>query len=162
MQWWAWIAVGAILLGSELAFVDAQFYLVFVGASRLRRGDAAARRDWTLPDGFSGCYSRPWPRRSVVTFRRRIYEKMRRTLPAVKGGPAGETMTLPAVLPPGETCRLEYRGCSWSAINGGKAAIRRRCARARIDRVDGLDADRARIIKLRRVSWTFPSATHSS
>ena len=33
MYWWAWIAVGAILLGSELAFVDAQFYLVFVGAS---------------------------------------------------------------------------------------------------------------------------------
>ncbi len=35
MEWWAWIAVGAILLGSELAFVDAQFYLVFVGASAL-------------------------------------------------------------------------------------------------------------------------------
>ena len=35
MQWWAWIAVGAILLGSELAFVDAQFYLVFIGASAL-------------------------------------------------------------------------------------------------------------------------------
>ena len=33
MQWWAWLAVGAILLGSELAFVDAQFYLVFIGAS---------------------------------------------------------------------------------------------------------------------------------
>ncbi len=35
MQWWAWIAVGAILLGSELALVDAQFYLVFIGASAL-------------------------------------------------------------------------------------------------------------------------------
>ena len=35
MQWWAWIAVGAILLGSELAFVDAQFYLVFIGAAAL-------------------------------------------------------------------------------------------------------------------------------
>ena len=35
MQWWAWIAVGAILLGSELAFVDAQFYLVIVGGSAL-------------------------------------------------------------------------------------------------------------------------------
>ena len=38
MEWWAWIAVGAILLGSELAFVNAQFYLVFVGASRTGRG----------------------------------------------------------------------------------------------------------------------------
>ena len=35
MEWWAWIAVGAILLVSELAFVDAQFYLLFVGASAL-------------------------------------------------------------------------------------------------------------------------------
>jgi membrane protein implicated in regulation of membrane protease activity len=35
MQWWAWIAVGAILLGSELTFIDAQFYLVFVGGSAI-------------------------------------------------------------------------------------------------------------------------------
>lgn len=35
MEWWAWIAVGAILLGSELGFIDAQFYLVFVGGSAL-------------------------------------------------------------------------------------------------------------------------------
>jgi membrane protein implicated in regulation of membrane protease activity len=35
MEWWAWIAIGAVLLGSELAFIDAQFYLVFVGASAL-------------------------------------------------------------------------------------------------------------------------------
>ena len=35
MQWWAWIAVGAILLGSEMAFVDAQFYLVFIGSAAL-------------------------------------------------------------------------------------------------------------------------------
>ena len=34
MQWWGWIAVGVILLGAELAFVDAQFYLVFIGGAR--------------------------------------------------------------------------------------------------------------------------------
>ena len=44
MQWWAWIAVGAILLGSELAFVDAQFYLVIVGGSALVVGMLGARR----------------------------------------------------------------------------------------------------------------------
>ena len=26
MAWWAWIVVGVMLLGSELAFIDAQFY----------------------------------------------------------------------------------------------------------------------------------------
>jgi len=62
---------------------------------------------------------------------------MRRKLPPLKGGPAGEIVTLPADLPPGEICRLEYRGCSWSAVNGGKTAIAAG-AKARIERVDGL------------------------
>ena len=31
MPWWAWIVVGAFLLASELALIDAQFYLVFFG-----------------------------------------------------------------------------------------------------------------------------------
>ena len=59
----------------------------------------------------------------MVTFRRRIYERMRRKLPTSKQGPAGETVILPAALPPGETCRLEYRGSSWSAVNGGQSVI---------------------------------------
>jgi membrane protein implicated in regulation of membrane protease activity len=55
----------------------------------------------------------------------------------LKGGPAGEIVTLPADLPPGEICRLEFRGCSWSALNGGKAPIAAG-GKARIERVDGL------------------------
>ena len=55
----------------------------------------------------------------------------------MKTGPAGETITLPSILLPGETCRLEYRGGSWSAINGGKSVIEAGAA-ARISRVDGL------------------------
>jgi membrane protein implicated in regulation of membrane protease activity len=102
MQWWAWIAVGAILLGSELGFVDAQFYLVFVGAAALLVGvlDLGGLLD-------------------------------------MKQGPVGETVVLPAALPPGETCRLEYCGSSWNAVNGGKSAIAAG-QRARIARVNGL------------------------
>jgi membrane protein implicated in regulation of membrane protease activity len=136
MQWWAWIAVGAILLGSELAFVDAQFYLVFVGASALIVGllqitglDLAVWLQWLIFAVLAAT--------SMLTFRRRIYERMRRGLPALKGGPAGETVTMPQTLSPGETCRLEFRGGSWSAINGGKAEIAAG-AKARIERVDGL------------------------
>jgi membrane protein implicated in regulation of membrane protease activity len=136
MQWWAWIAVGAILLGSELAFVDAQFYLVFVGASAFVVGllaltglELAMWLQWLIFAVLAAT--------SMLTFRRRIYERMRRGLPAVKGGPAGETVTLPTALPPGETCRLEYRGGSWSAINGGKSVIPAG-SQARIARVDGL------------------------
>jgi membrane protein implicated in regulation of membrane protease activity len=136
MEWWAWIAVGAILLGSELAFVDAQFYLVFVGASAFVVGMVQATGlglavwlQWLIFAVLAAT--------SMLAFRRRIYERMRRGLPAMKGGPAGEIVTLPMALPPGETCRLEFRGCSWSAINGGRALIAAG-ARARIERVDGL------------------------
>jgi len=135
MQWWAWIAVGAILLGSELAFVDAQFYLVFVGAAALIVG--------FLDLGFALSLWLQWvifavlAVVSMVGFRRRIYERMRRNLPIIRSGPAGEVVIVTAPLPPGETCRIEYRGSSWSAINGGNSIIAAG-ARARIERVDGL------------------------
>jgi hypothetical protein len=136
MYWWAWIAVGAILLGSELAFIDAQFYLVFVGASAFVVGmlqlvgiASAVWLQWLIFAVLAAT--------SMFTFRRRIYERMRSGLPALKVGPAGEIVTIPVALPPGETCRLEYRGCSWSAVNAGLGAIAAG-SRARIERVDGL------------------------
>jgi len=136
MEWWAWIAVGAVLLGSELGFVDAQFYLVFVGGSALVVGFLdlagllpAVWLQWLL-FALLAVFS-------MVTFRRRIYERMRRKLPAMKQGPAGEIVVLPAELQPGETCRLEYCGSSWNAVNGGKSPIVAG-QRARIDRVNGL------------------------
>jgi membrane protein implicated in regulation of membrane protease activity len=136
MQWWAWIAVGAILLGSELAFVDAQFYLVFVGTSAFIVG-MLQLTGLGMPEWLQWLAFATMAATSVLTFRRQVYERMRRKLPAMKGGPAGEIITLPTELSPGETCRLEYRGGSWSAVNGGKAAIPAG-AKARIDRVDGL------------------------
>jgi membrane protein implicated in regulation of membrane protease activity len=136
MEWWAWIAVGAILLGSELAFVDAQFYLVFVGASAFAVG-MLQLTGLGMPVWLQWLIFAALAVTSLVIFRRRIYDRMRRKLPPLKGGPAGEIVTLPADLPPGETCRLEYRGCSWSALNGGKTAIAAG-AKARIERVDGL------------------------
>jgi membrane protein implicated in regulation of membrane protease activity len=136
MQWWAWIAIGAILLGSELAFVDAQFYLVFVGASAFVVG-LLQRAGPGLAIWLQWLIFAVLAATSMLTFRRKIYERMRRGLPAMKGGPAGETVTMPEALPPGESCRLEFRGSSWSAINGGTTLIPAGAA-ARIRRVDGL------------------------
>ncbi|MFI4890997.1 MAG: NfeD family protein [Steroidobacterales bacterium] len=136
MQWWAWIAGGAILLGAELAFVDAQFYLVLLGASAATVG--------LLSLGYAGMPA--WLQwlvfsllavGSMTTFRRRIYARMRPKLPAMQAGPAGETLIVPQDLPPGETCRIEYRGSSWSAVNAGHGVIAAG-SRARIERVDGL------------------------
>ena len=136
MQWWAWIAVGAILLGSELALVNAQFYLVFIGSAALFVGflelaglKAPDWMQWTLFTLLAGF--------SMVAFRRRVYEYLRHNLPALKSGPQGETVILPAALPPGESCRLEFRGSSWSAVNAGNSVIGAG-ERARIQRVDGL------------------------
>jgi inner membrane protein len=136
MNWWAWIIIGAILLGSELAFVDAQFYLVFVGAAAFAVGLAQAA-GLGAPEWLQWLIFAVLAATSMLGFRRRIYERVRRTLPAVKAGPAGEIVTLPQTLSPGESCRLEFRGSSWSAINGGKAPIAAG-AQARIARVDGL------------------------
>jgi membrane protein implicated in regulation of membrane protease activity len=136
MQWWAWIAVGAVLLGSELTWVNAQFFLVFLGGAALIVGfadlaglNAPAWLQWTAFAFLAAV--------SMVGFRRRVYERLRPNLPAVRGGPLGETVILPTALPPGETCRLEFRGSSWSAINSGESLIAAG-ARARIARVDGL------------------------
>jgi membrane protein implicated in regulation of membrane protease activity len=136
MLWWAWIIVGAVLLGSELAFVNAQFYLVFIGSAALVVGflDLAGLilADWLQWSLFALLAVV-----SLVAFRRRIYERMRPRLPLMKTGPEGETVILPAALPPGASCRLEFRGCSWSAVNGGHSVIAAG-ERARIERVDGL------------------------
>ncbi len=136
MQWWAWIAIGAILLGSELTLVNAQFYLVFLGVSAFTVGLLAIL-------GVLGAGYLQWlvfavlAVVSMLAFRKQVYERMRHAYPAVKEGPAGETVTLPTALPPGATCRLEYRGSSWNAINGGKSLIEAG-AKARITRVDRL------------------------
>jgi membrane protein implicated in regulation of membrane protease activity len=136
MQWWAWITVGALLLGSELTFVNAQFYLIFVGASALVVGfldlAGAIPADWIQWSLFSILAIV-----SLIAFRRRVYERVRRKLPDIKLGPKGESVVLPTDLPPGESCRLEFRGCSWSAVNGGRSLIAAG-ERARIDRVEGL------------------------
>jgi len=136
MDWWAWIAIGAVLLGSELAFIDAQFYLVFVGASALVVGFLE----------LTGLLPLLWLQWavfgilavvSVIVFRRRIYSKLRRKIPDMMHGPVGDTLVIPAPLQPGETCRLEYCGSYWSATNGGSSLIAAG-QHARIDQVKGL------------------------
>jgi len=136
MQWWMWIAAGAILFGAEMTLISADFYLVFLGVAALIVGllslfgwVAVAWLQWLLFAALAGL--------SMVTFRRWIYERLRRRLPVMQQGPAGQVVVLPSQLNPGESCRVEYCGSSWSAINGGPAPIGAGSP-ARIDRVDGL------------------------
>ena len=136
MQWWAWIAVGAVLLVLELTLIAADFYLVFLGIAALIIGmltlAGLLTTDWVqwLSFGALAAFS-------MATFRRWVYDRLRRRLPEMNSGPVGHTVVMPADLKPGESCRLEYCGSSWSALNGGASLIGAG-GRARVDRVDGL------------------------
>jgi membrane protein implicated in regulation of membrane protease activity len=117
MEWWAWITVGAILLGSELTFVNAQFYLVFVGGAALVVGFldlvGAPLADWMQWALFAVLAAV-----SLVGFRRRLYARLYRNLPAMNAGPEGEIVIVPQALTPGESCRLEHRTCRWADARG--------------------------------------------
>jgi membrane protein implicated in regulation of membrane protease activity len=137
MTWWAWMIVGAMLLGAELGFIDAQFYLVFLGVS-------------ALVVGLIGMAGLGWPQWaqwacfgtlaivSLLAFRRSIYQRLRGNgPPAVQTGPAGQLLTLPAALAPGASCQVEYRGSYWTATNGSDQPLAAG-ARVKVARVHGL------------------------
>jgi len=137
MQWWSWIAGGVILLGAELMFVDAQFYLVFIGGAALLVGaltaaepDFAPWLQWLLFSLIAVF--------ALLGLRGRIYAKLRGgALPGFQDGLVGESVHVPVPLAAGQECRLEYRGSTWDAVNAGAAPIAAG-AQARIERVAGL------------------------
>ena len=115
MTWWAWMIAGALLLGAELSFINAQFYLVFIGAS-------------AIVVGLVGSIFPAWPAAeywalfatlaivSSVTFRRTLYQRLSRDTPSVAASSDGYVV-LPSSLAPGESCQVEYRGSHWEATN---------------------------------------------
>jgi membrane protein implicated in regulation of membrane protease activity len=123
MPWWGWMIVGAILLGAEMFVVDAQFYLVFLGVAAALVG-LAGLAGVVLPDWVQWLAFAVLAVVSMLAFRQRLYERLRRP-----GGVIDERLTpgdklrIPATLAPGESCRVDYRGTSWTARNDGEAAI---------------------------------------
>jgi membrane protein implicated in regulation of membrane protease activity len=115
MSWWGWIIAGAILLGAELTFVNAQFYLVFIGSAAILVGlvtmitAAASWVQWALFAVLAIV--------SMVTFRSRIYRRFHGASPAVNTGPAGGVLTLHVPLAAGESCQAEYGGTFWTVRN---------------------------------------------
>lgn len=135
MSWWGWIIAGAILLGAELSFVNAQFYLVFVGSAAILVGLAALLAplapwlQWALFGVLAIV--------SMVTFRSRVYQRFNRALPHVHTGPAGGLITLQVALGAGESCQAEYGGTFWTVRNDSDTPIPSG-SRARIARVQNL------------------------
>ncbi len=135
MVWWGWVIGGAILLGAELGFVDAQFYLVFVGSAAVLTGLLAALAplavwaQWAIFAALAII--------SMVTFRSHVYHWVRGPAAPVKTGPGNEVLTLPVALAPGESCRCEHGGTSWTVQNDSNTPMAQG-ARARVHGVQGL------------------------
>ena len=123
MPWWAWLVVGIGLLGVEMFVIDAQFYLVFLGASATIVGLL----------GLAGVTTPEWAQwlifsilsiLTMLAFRRRLYELVRgRSGHVEERLTVGDRVLVPVRLEPGQSCRVDYRGSSWSARNTGTQAI---------------------------------------
>ena len=135
MTWWGWIIAGAILLGAELAFVSAQFYLVFIGSAAILTG--LATLVLPLPEWVQWALFAVLAIVSMVAFRSRVYHGFTRTSPQVDTGPAGGLITLQVSLGAGESCQAEYGGTFWTVRNDSDTPIPSG-SRARIARVQDL------------------------
>ncbi len=137
MPWWGWIIFGALLLGSELMFIDAAFYLVFIGLAAIITGLAGLLglgleywAQWILFAGLSLV--------AMVLFREQLYKRLRGGNSAgYQTGPAGETVKLEQDLAPGDRARISYRGTTWTILNMGAEAMSSG-ENVRIHSVDGL------------------------
>lgn len=137
MPWWSWLILAAIALAVEMFVLDAQFYLVFFGISAAAMGLLAllgvGMPDWTQWLVFS-----IFAVISMVSFRQRLYTMVRgRTGHVEERLTLGDRVTVPVRLEPSQTCRVDYRGSSWTARNVDERAIEAG-REAVIARVDGL------------------------
>ena len=137
MQWWVWIVLGLVLLCIELLVVDVQFYLVFLGVSAALVG-LIGLAGVDLPGWAQSVAFAVLSLVSVLVFRARIYKLIRaRSAEVDQPWKLGDRVRVPVLLEPGQTCRVDYRGSSWSARNVDDRAIAAG-ADALIANVDGL------------------------
>lgn len=136
MSWWGWMILGLILLGSEMGFLDAAFFLVFLGASALIVGllklSGVAMPIWSEWILFATLSIT-----SMVFFRKRLYTLVRSGAKGLTDPLVGEYITIEDGLQLNSSTRVEHRGSTWTARNNGPEAIGPG-QDARIVQVDGL------------------------
>jgi inner membrane protein len=135
MTWWGWIIAGAILLGAELSFVNAHFYLVLIGSAAILTGLVSLVLP--LAEWLQWALFAVLAIGSMVTFRNRLYRRFTHAMPKVDTGPTGGLITLQVSLGAGESCQAEYGGTFWTVRNDSDATIPSG-SRARIARVQDL------------------------
>lgn len=137
MPWWGWLVVGIGLLGVEMFVIDAQFYLFFIGASAAIVG-LIGLAGLNLPDWSQWLIFAALAIVTMVGFRRRIYDLVRNRSGHVEERlTLGDRVVVPVLLDVGQTCRVDYRGSSWTARNVDVQAIEAG-REAVITQIDGL------------------------
>jgi membrane protein implicated in regulation of membrane protease activity len=124
------------LFGMELLAVDAQFYLVFAGLAAVVVGllglvgiDLPVWAQWLSFAVLSLV--------AMFTIRRQIYEKFLSKPLGKVNTDIDQHIVIGQELAPGKSCRIEYRGSGWTAVNVGKHVIPAG-GDARIDSIEGL------------------------
>ena len=122
MPWWGWVVLGLLLLASELLFVDAAFYLVFIGVAAIGVG-ALGLLEFGLEPSMQGLVFSVLAVESMVLFRKRLYTMLRGSTPDYGDGLAGERIIIDTLLEPGKSCRQHFRGTDWTIVNRGSASV---------------------------------------
>jgi membrane protein implicated in regulation of membrane protease activity len=135
MPWWGWVALGTLLLGAEMALVDAEFFLVFIGISALLVG-IADLLGLALPAWGEFLVFAIIAGGSMVLFRQKVYALVKGSTKDIETIPVGETLSVDVEIPVGGRGRAEYRGTTWSVVNVGTEAIAAG-AMASIQKIDG-------------------------
>ena len=134
MPFWAWIALGAALLATEMFVIDAAFYLFFLGAAALL---VAALAPLGVPVAAQWVVFAITSVVFMVLFRQKLYQKLRGGLPGFEDKSMGKSILISEELAPGATTRVEHRGTSWTAKNVDESAIPAG-THASIHAIDGL------------------------
>jgi membrane protein implicated in regulation of membrane protease activity len=136
MAWWSWCIFGVVLLGLELLAVDAQFYLVFAGLAAVAVG-LLGLVGLELPVAGQWLLFAVLAVTAMFTLRRPIYARLMNKPFGNVSTDLDQRVVLAQELAPGKSCRIEYRGSGWTALNIGDQIIPSGGA-ARIDSIDGV------------------------
>ena len=136
MQWWTWFVLGTLLLAIELFAIDAQFFLIFIGAAAIVVG-LIGMLGIALPPWLQWLLFAALAIVAVITLRKQIYAALRNRPLAKVNTDVNQVVRIPEELGPGKSTRIEYRGTAWTALNVGKQAIPAG-EEVRIESVDGL------------------------
>lgn len=136
MAWWSWCILGVVLFGMELLAVDAQFYLVFAGIAAIVVGllglvgiDLPVWAQWLSFAALSIV--------AMFTIRQQLYAKLMNKPLGKISTDIHQRVVIDQALEPGRSCRIEYRGSGWTALNVGEQPIAAG-GTARIESIEGV------------------------